>query len=209
MVAARREQPSSDGKLVEACLRGESDAWETLVRRYGGLVYTVAQRYGLTDDDVADVFQNTWSALWEQLAEVRHRERLSPWLITVAARLSYQQLERCQRQEAHQVPETGLEDELDAAAEPEEIMMSLDEAASVRAAMEKLPERCRELLSHLFYDDEAPTYAEIGRRLGMAEDSIGPTRRRCLRHLRMLLEEGQAELRTANSGRKQPNFGKK
>src|SRR5919198_6389432 len=105
MTPMPREAGGSDTALVEACLRGEADAWEQLVRRYAGLVYSVARRYGLGEEDAADVFQGTWSALWERLTEVRNRARLGPWLITVAGRLAYQQLERRQRQAVRQEAE--------------------------------------------------------------------------------------------------------
>src|SRR5919198_1726963 len=94
MTPMPREAGGSDTALVEACLRGEADAWEQLVRRYAGLVYSVARRYGLGEEDAADVFQGTWSALWERLTEVRNRARLGPLLITVARPPAHPQPER-------------------------------------------------------------------------------------------------------------------
>ena len=189
MFFVRRELSEPDGTLVAACLRGEAEAWDQLVRRYGGLVYTVARRYGLDDEDAADVFQNTWSALWERLGEVRNRSRLAPWLITVAGRLSYQAIERRQRQNARYQTEVDLDDQPDSDLSPEDQAVAEDQAARVRAAMARLPPRCRELLECLFYDPAAPSYAEIARRLGVAVDTVGPLRGRCLKHLRRLLEE--------------------
>ena len=69
----------------------------------------MARRYRLNHDDAADVFQNTWSALWERLPDVRDRERLAPWLIRVSGRLSYQQVEQRQRQQLHQRSDVDLE----------------------------------------------------------------------------------------------------
>lgn len=191
MAAMPREAGESDTTLVEACLRGEAEAWERLVRRYAGLVYSVPRRYGLSEEDAADVFQGTWSALWERLTEVRNRGRLGPWLITVAGRLAYQQVERRQRQAARQKADVDLDLQPDSDAQPEEWAEAFDEAAKVRRAMARLPERCRALLGYLFYDPEAPSYLEIARRLQVSPDTIGPLRGRCLRHLRELLEEAR------------------
>ena len=69
-----------------------SERREALVQRYANLVYSVAQRYHLDADDAADVFQNTWSALWQRLGDVRYRANLGPWLLTVTARRFYQAL---------------------------------------------------------------------------------------------------------------------
>lgn len=182
----------TDAELVAACLRGEAEAWEQLVRRYAALVYSIARRYGLDADDAADVFQNTWSALWERLPDVRDHTRLGPWLITVAGRLAYQQVERRQRRAIHERAETELQSRPDPAALPDELVLARVEADAVRAALARLPERCRRLLVLLFYDPATPTYTEIARQLGVSPDTIGPLRGRCLRHLKMLLEEQQS-----------------
>ena len=183
----RADGSAGDAELVEACLRGEAEAWELLVRRHAGLVYSVARRFGLDDDDSADVFQGTWSALWERLDEVRDRTRLTAWLLTVAGRLSWHQLRQRQRELARQVDEVELEYQPDSEAQPEEQALAQDQAAALGRAMARLPKRCRLLLEALFYDPNGPTYAEIAARLGIAPDSVSPLRRRCLEHLRQLL----------------------
>jgi RNA polymerase sigma factor (sigma-70 family) len=189
MVGAR---PNGDSALVQACLRGEAPAWERLVGRYARLVYAVPKKYGLDEDAAADVFQGTWTALWERLDEVRDHQRIGWWLITVAARLSYQQVQRIRREQArieeHERLRTGPNFDTPA----EELALARLEAADLAAAMARLPERCRHLLELLFYDPQAPSYGEIAARLGVAVDSIGPIRGRCLRHLRALLEGRRA-----------------
>ena len=183
----RANDSPSDLELTEACLRGEAEAWERLVRRHAGLVYSAARRFGLDDDAAADVFQDTWSALWESLGEVRDRTRLTAWLLTVASRLSLHHVQRRQRELARQANELELEHRVDQEAQPEEQAVAQDQAAALGRAMARLPERCRQLLETLFYDPEAPSYAEIAARLGIAPDSVSPLRRRCLEHLRQLL----------------------
>jgi RNA polymerase sigma factor (sigma-70 family) len=191
MAPMQREvaESDSDSRLVEECLSGSAEAWEQLVRKHANLVYGVARRYGLDQDDASDVFQNTWSALWERLHEVRDRSRLGPWLITVAARNAYQQHQRLVRRSSRHEYDFDLESQPDPAAQPEDVAVAHDEASRLRRAMERLPERCRELLGYLFYDPDAPSYAEVARRLGVSPDTVGPLRWRCLRHLRTILEE--------------------
>jgi len=177
-----------DADLVEECLHGHAQSWEELVRRYAGLVYSVAKRYHLDEDDAADVFQNTWSALWVQLPEVRSRSNLSPWLLTVAARLSYQQHTRQARQALHRSGSAQPEEALDPDALPGEQAVAAEEADRLRAAMARLPHRCRELLGYLFYDPRAPSYAEIGQYMRLSPHTIGPLRSRCLQELRGIIE---------------------
>ena len=55
----------------------------------------------------------------------------------------------------------------------------------MRASVERLGGRCRELLRLLYSTDEL-SYQEIGALLDMPIGSIGPTRARCLERLRAI-----------------------
>jgi RNA polymerase sigma factor (sigma-70 family) len=70
---------------------------------------------------------------------------------------------------------------------PDEMLVRLEEQHAVRTAVAALDERCRCLLTLLFYRSDPPPYAEVARALNMTEGSIGPTRARCLQKLRRLL----------------------
>ena len=58
-------------------------------------------------------------------------------------------------------------------------------ALLVRRAVDRLGDRCRELLRLLYSSDEL-SYTEIAGALQMPIGSIGPTRARCLDRLRTL-----------------------
>lgn len=59
----------------------------------------------------------------------------------------------------------------------------------VLTALASLDERCRTLLTLLFYRPDRPPYAQIAAMLGTSEGSIGPARIRCLQKLRRILED--------------------
>ncbi|MCU0492641.1 MAG: sigma-70 family RNA polymerase sigma factor [Chloroflexaceae bacterium] len=180
--------------LVQACQRGDADAWESLVRRYQRLVYAIPRRAGLNDDQCADVFQRTFATLVEKIGGLEQPERVGAWLVTTARRESW----RVSRRERSTVslPGTNTDDgeeqeaELaDTSALPDELVLRLEQQHQVRTALQQLDERCRTLLTMLFYRTDAPPYAEIAARLGTSEGSIGPTRARCLQKLRTVLEQ--------------------
>jgi DNA-directed RNA polymerase specialized sigma24 family protein len=50
-----------------------------------------------------------------------------------------------------------------------------------------LDERCRQLLLALYFDAEQPSYAQVADHLNMPLGSIGPTRARCLEHMKQSL----------------------
>jgi RNA polymerase sigma factor (sigma-70 family) len=189
-----------DAALVARCLRGEQAGWDTLVRRYQRLVYTVVLRAGLDEHAAADVFQTVFSRLLTHLKQLQQPERLQAWIVTTAKREALLQRSRGQRHVSLTQPEedegaarndaaAAVLDLPDESALPDELISRLQQADRLQRGLARLDDRCRTLLQLLFADDdEAPAYDEVGRRLGMPVGSIGPTRARCLAKLRELLK---------------------
>ncbi len=173
-----------------ACRRGDAAAWEALVARYQRLVYSIPRRAGLDEALSADVFQHVFARLVEHLDRVEQPERIGAWLATTARREAW----RLSRRERTAVPFAERDESDGEAAElpdsaplPDEVLARLQEQHTVRTAVAALDERCRHLLTVLFYRPDPPPYAEIAAELGLPEGSIGPTRARCLQKLRGLL----------------------
>jgi len=176
----------TDEQLLLACRRGEEAAWEALVRRYQRLVYAVPRRAGLDDDAAAEVFQEVFTTLLENVEGIEQPSRLHAWLVTTARRKTWRIITRSKTTRPFG-GEEGEEDEMlsvaDERALPDEALAQLEEQHLVRAALADLDERCRTLLTMLFYRADPPPYSEIAAALGTPEGSIGPTRARCLRKL--------------------------
>jgi RNA polymerase sigma factor (sigma-70 family) len=85
--------------------------------------------------------------------------------------------------------ETTSQEWPDPAPLPDEIITLLEEQHLVRTAVAALEERCRQLLTLLFYDPNQPAYKEIAIQIGIPANSIGATRARCLQKLRTLLQD--------------------
>lgn len=188
-------EKSEDATLLLACRRGDSAAWAALVARYQKLIYTIPRRAGLDDDQCADVFQQTFQALFEHLERIDQPERVRAWLVTTARRTTERLRQRNARWQA--LPEsvasgsdeTPVQEWLDPAPLPDEVLTQLEEQHLVRTGVAALEERCRRLLTLLFYDPQQLPYAEIAAQIGIPTGSIGPTRNRCLQKLRTLLQE--------------------
>ena len=190
------EVQDDDLALVRRCLSGEAGAWRALVRRYQRLVYAVARRAGLDDATVADVFQTVFERLHRSLPQLRQPERLHAWIVTTAKRESLLMLQRRRREVSFEVLRGGDEGDEAPAWDPpsddplpEAVLSDLQQLHRLRAALDRLDERCRDLLRLVFEDeDEQLPYAEIAQRLGVPVGSLGPTRARCLGKLRRLCE---------------------
>jgi RNA polymerase sigma factor (sigma-70 family) len=181
-----------DRDLIAACLAGDSSAWETLVARYQRLVYSIPLKARLSADDAADIFQSVWLKLYEKLASLRDYEKLSSWLITTTTREVWRVSARNRRDAApggdDDDPQNSLEQIAATAPLADAEREALEQQQLVREALDALPDRCRNLLTMLFYEKDELSYAEIARRIGMPVPSVGPTRARCLEKMKKLLQ---------------------
>ncbi len=183
---------AADAELIAACLRGEARAWEALLNRYRRLIYSIPYKYNLSPDDMADVFQSVCVALLEGLRTLRDETKLSSWIITTTVRECWK-LKRRQRREvtaADQNEEaTDLVERVADDSLPDEIIQTWQEQQLVRQGIEQLDERCKTLLTYLFYEKEQWSYDQISQALGIPPPSIGPTRGRCLDKLKRILKK--------------------
>jgi RNA polymerase sigma factor (sigma-70 family) len=177
----------SVGQLLDAAAPGDRRAWNELVDRYGRLVWAVVRSLGLDHATAADVSQTVWLRLIEHSADIRDPQRLPGWLATTARREGVRVL----RSQRRQQPSDVVLDIPDRLSPPTEEMLLDDETSrEVYAAFRDLSEACQQLL-RLLTTEPRLDYATIGQMIGRPVGSIGPTRARCIAHLRRLLESVQ------------------
>jgi RNA polymerase sigma factor (sigma-70 family) len=182
----------TDAELLRDCRRGQEAAWETLVKRYQRLIYAIPRRAGLDEDQAAEIFQDVFATLLEKLDGIEQPERLHAWLVTTAKRKTWRFISRRKAMAvASYADDEDAEQTLlqipDNAPLADAELQKLEQQHQVRAALAQIDERCRKLLTMLFYAPEPPPYSEIAAALGATEGSIGPTRARCLQKMMKLL----------------------
>jgi RNA polymerase sigma factor (sigma-70 family) len=131
--------------------------------------------------------------LLEKLPTLRNHDKIASWLITTTTRESWRVAAQWRREAPRQTrePDDGQEKLLEIQSlEPpaDEESLLIERQHILRESVESLPERCRLLITLLFYDKDDPSYTDIAQRLKMPVASVGPTRARCLEKLRKLLE---------------------
>jgi RNA polymerase sigma factor (sigma-70 family) len=183
-VSSAKYKALGDPELVALCLGGDAQAWETLIVRYRRLIFSIPVKFNFTTADSSDVFQAVCLKLIEHLHELKDESKVSAWLITTTTR-------QCIHVRSQRMRETPNSEEFE---EPpasdvnvEDIQIQTQEQQTIRDAVEKLPDRCRQLLDLLYFDAKNPSYEEIGQSMKMPVASIGPTRARCLEKLRTVL----------------------
>lgn len=169
-------------RLVRAAGAGDRAAWDSIVRRYVALLWAIALRHGLNENDAADVVQTTWLRLLEHIDDVREPARVGSWLATTAQRESLRMVALRRRLVLND--DHTMFDGPDRLLPPvDEALIAREQAAAARQALDSLPPTWRSLVE-LLTSDPRPSYQQIGADLGLPIGSIGPTRGRCVRRLR-------------------------
>lgn len=186
--AASRQTGKTDEDLIRACRAGDESAWQELVLRYQRLIYTIPRRAGLDEDAAGDVMQQVFATLVKYLDRIEQPAQIHAWLVTTARRETLRTLRRQMSGQVFSLDET--DDDLyapidlpDRSPLPDELLIKLELEHRVRREVAALDEKCRALLTLLFYAPEPPSYAEIARLLSVSEGSVGPNRARCLQKL--------------------------
>jgi RNA polymerase sigma factor (sigma-70 family) len=181
-----------DGELIRKCLGGSQEAWSALIDKYANLIYSIPLKYGASRDQAADIFQAVCLDLYQELDRLRDYGALRHWIARITANKCFHWKRRQGREVA-----VGMEDIENlgypagggsgaAPSLPPDALRTLEEAEreqSIREAIRELPERCREMVRLLFFEDPPIPYEEVARQLGLAKGSIGFIRQRCLRKL--------------------------
>ena len=172
--------------LVKEAADGDQQAWDTLVSRFNGLVWSVARGHRLSSSDAADVVQTTWLRLVEHLDRIRDPQRVGSWLATTARNESLAVIRKAKR--AMPTDDTYLDVADPAAPAVDQRVLDAERDRSLLRALALLSERCSRLL-RILMASPPPSYDEVGAALDMPIGSIGPTRARCLDKLRQVLPE--------------------
>jgi len=189
MTKAPKKPPAAwnDTKLVKECLSGKEEAWSQLIDRYKALIYSIPVKYGLTQQEAADVFQATCVELLVRLPELREPRALPKWLMQVAHHECYR-LKRLNQRVVSRDAEPDLP-EPETPAIAESLIQQTQEEQMLREAMAALTPQCRRLVELLFFEIPSRPYTEVAAELGLAVGSIGFTRQKCIERLRRQLEE--------------------
>lgn len=169
------------GPLIAAAVAGDQDAWNRIVDRFAGLVWTIARSFRLSAADAADVSQVTWLRVVEHLHALREPQALAAWIGTTARREALQLL---RRQREIPVDDARWADESDdSVPAPGQRLLRDERDRELWDAFERLPVRCRTLL-RLLVIEPAGSYAAVSAALDVPVGSLGPARGRCLDALR-------------------------
>ena len=169
----------------------EADAWDRFLREFRDLVrgvirQTAARRHmRLQESDVDDLAADVFAAAWKSLERFRRECRLRTWLTSITRRVVQRQLRRAGRVKLVRRDLDHVAGTEQASGEPIERLLVAENCDRLEAAMDQLPATWRHAL--VMHYQHRLSYREIGKRLGMSINSVGPLLARGRRRLKELL----------------------
>lgn len=156
------------------------DDWESLV-------LGVLRR--LRVEDTGDTASRVFLKALRALPDFRGESKLSTWLYRIAWREGLRQAQREKKQREREAPLEIVVERPDGAEDQLRTLERKETAANVRASLERLGPRDREILA-LRYLEELP-FAVIADRLGISVTAAKVRSHRALTRLRIVLEEDE------------------
>ena len=160
----------SDEDLLARFIRGQTEAFGVLLRRYERELYGYLRRYVGDGTLAEDVFQNTFVQLYTKLDQYEVGRPVRPWLYTIATHQAIDALRRNGRHptvslDQHQADAgdgefQSLIDLLESRGPPPpERAESEERRQHVRASVERLPDLLRQVVLLAYY--QGLKYREI------------------------------------------------
>ena len=170
-----------DAMLVEACLRGDRHAFDELVDRYEGPLFSAAYRITGSVEDAMDATQNAFVNAYEKLHTFDPRYRFFSWIYRIVVNQSLNLVGRRRDQTAF------AEDPPAAEPNPSEVLESTETRGQLKRALLELEAHYRTVivLKHL----EGFSYREIGELLEIPEKTVKSRLFTARRKLRLILTE--------------------
>lgn len=180
-----KKSSSFEADLVARMREGDSEAWREFLRRYGRLIRYLGRRLRLDPEELDDLFQGVSIQIHRKLGTLEDPGRLVSWTYSVALNEGRQMLRR--RRPTESIDQEAILRQVEAERSPEattdELREATDDTERLRSALLGIDERCRLLLTALYFRDPRPSYEEVSQEFGIAVGSIGPIRGRCLERL--------------------------
>ncbi|AOS65855.1 RNA polymerase sigma factor [Actinoalloteichus hymeniacidonis] len=171
------------GACLIAARAGDRDALNALVADLTPVVWRIARSQGLAKVAAEDVTQTVWLLLLRNLHSMDEPRALVAWLITTTRREAIRAV-RGDRQSS--LPAEMLEEVATTRHLPEPEVLRRDRDRQLWDAFHRLSARCQMVLSLTVLAGRVE-YQGVAQALEIPRGSVGPTRGRCLTHLRSLL----------------------
>jgi len=194
---SREAWDAEDEVLVREIAQGDTDAFRQLFQRYYPRIYAFVLRRLGESTAAEDTTVETFAELWRTAKRFRGESRPSTWIYGIAHFKALAARRAALRNKRSKVISVDFET-LSRAPDLEDFgdrLEAREEVRRVRQAVQALPQRYRQVIELAFFENLP--YADIARRLGMAEGTVKTQVSRARERLRRQLATLQVTRDTA------------
>jgi RNA polymerase sigma-70 factor (ECF subfamily) len=169
---------TDERSLIRAAQRGDSIAFEQLVRSYDATVLRMAYNLLHSEEDARDIYQEAFLRVYKKLPEFRFDSAFSTWLYRIVANLCLDQIRKrkVRKEENSSVDtESGEVDRLQfipesrAETDPQRRLMSTEVSERIQEVLNTLSPRERLVFEMRHY--QGMRLRAIGESLGVTEEA--------------------------------------
>lgn len=184
----------SEELLIKRALKGDIDAFESIVYKYEKMIYSLAYRMLNNREDASDITQEVFVKLFKALDKVAERPNLKAWLYTVCYNTAIDEIRRKKGKEtlSADAPMNDNEESFVQSLKadepsPEEKMLKKEKSEILIRAINQLNEKHKRLI--ILRDINSLSYNEIAEITNQSLGTVKSGISRARRSLRDILEQ--------------------
>ena len=173
MTESDTSQPAAPiDQLIERCLAGDQQAWETIVQQNRRRVFNVAYKFVGKHDEAEDLTQDIFLKLFKSLDTFDRRANFQTWLISVSRNLCIDHYRRVRKERETVDRDVDAADLAPASGDvgPYVLLERSDRRELLRQALDGLAPTLRSAV--MLRDIHELSYQEIADRLGVPEGTV-------------------------------------
>ena len=181
-----------DSGLIDRAKQGDTEAFTTLVVRFGDRLYSVAYRILRDTNSAQDAVQQAFLIAWRELPKLRDEGRLEAWLYRLLVNACYAEIRRARRWQ----PSLRIVTDRDAAPATDGAQMGVERRDELERAFRRLSAEHRAVVVMHHY--LGLSGAEIAEALGLSPGTVRSRLHYARQQMRAALEADSRQL--ANGG---------
>jgi RNA polymerase sigma-70 factor (ECF subfamily) len=145
-------QSLADEELMQLVRNGDARAFETIYDRHGGAAFSLAYRMVGTRVAAEDVTQEAFLAIWRsRLRYEPERGSVRTWVLGIVHHRTIDALRRNLVHEKRRASAEGIEDRQEAPERTDVEVVRREEARTVRAALDTLPDQQTKVIELAYF----------------------------------------------------------
>ncbi len=178
----------TEEELVERLVQHDEKAFEALIDRYGGIVYTILYGYTTDKNTVDDIFQDVMIKIYQHIHSFRGESKLSVWIYQIALNTVRNIIKQKSGKTMIEIEENTVSEDFT----PEDSVQNDDTRAMLDRAIAQLPPAWQSVIQLYYY--ESFSYDEIAQATGFPVGTVKTYLFRAKEKLKNILEPYEDEL---------------